>query len=264
MEYALVTGASSGIGLEFARQLAARGYGVILAGNRREENEVAAASVARDYGVEALALHVDLTRPEAAEAVHAWCGVRKLEVAVLVSNAGMLHVGRLTKASPQTVDHIVALHCTAPAQLCRLFAADMCRRGRGRILLVSSMTAWTPFPTMSLYGATKAFLRNFGRSLWYELRDRGVSVTVLFPGAVDTPLYRLDASVRRRLRRAGVMLSARRVARQGLRAMFHGRRTCMPGVLTRVETAVCRLMPPWLLSMLFRIPAVRRLIDRLG
>lgn len=263
MKFSLVTGASSGIGLEYARQLAAHGHNVIIVSNRRGDNESAAESVSREYGVAVLPLYADLSDPDSANMIYDWCRDHDAEVDILVSNAGILHFGKLANASPATIDRIVAIHCTTPVKLCRLFGADMCRRREGRILLMSSMTAWTPYPTMSLYGSTKAFLRNFGQSLWYELRDCGVSVTTVFPGAVDTPLYDLDVKMRCRLRRLGVMMSAEDLACKGLRAMFKGRRICIPGVVTKIEVLLCRIMPAHALIPLLRVPAVARLIDRL-
>ncbi len=263
MKYALVTGASSGIGAEYARLLAEGGHNVIVASNRDGDNRRVAERLRRDCGVEAEPLCADLTEADAAEKIHAWCAEREIEVDILVSNAGILHFGLLTHADTATIDRIVALHCTTPAKLCRLFAADMCRRGEGRILLMSSITAWTPYPTMTLYGSTKAFLKNFGTALRLELRGSGVSVTTVFPGAVDTPLYNLTERRRRILRRTGVMMSPREVARRGLRAMMRGRSRCIPGLAAKIEVFLCRLLPACAVLPVMRIPAVRRLLERL-
>ncbi len=263
MRYALITGSSSGIGLEYARQLAARGHNIIVVSNRAEDNEAVAEALRRDYGVEALALYADLSHADAAQSICDWCGERGAEVDILISNAGILHCGTFLKASPEEIDRIVAIHCVAPMKLCRMLGEQMCSRGEGHILIMSSMTVWTPYPTMSLYGSTKALLRNFGQSLWYEFRPCGVSVTTVFPGAVDTPLYKLSDKMRRRLRRFGVMMSARDVARCGLRAMFRRRRKCIPGLLTKVEVGLCRLLPARALLPVLRIPPIARLLERL-
>lgn len=263
-EYALVTGASSGIGYAFAAQLAARGYGVVLVSNRDEENRSAAERIAREYGVATLPLCMDLAQPDAAERLYAETSRRGLEIAVLVSNAGILLFGLLADTPPERLHTIVALHCTTPALLCRLYGDAMRRRGGGRILVVSSSTAWMPWPTIAAYAATKAFLHSFARSLDIELRDEGVTVTTLFPGAVDTPLYTLSERRRRWLVRCGVMLSPEAVARKGLRALFRGRRRCIPGLFTKLCLFFCRLIPaPWLRPLL-RIPAVRRLLQPRG
>ena len=263
MKYALITGSSSGIGLAYARQLAERGRNVIIVSNRAEDNEAVAAAIRRDFGVEALALYADLVQEDAAERIYAQCREQNAEVDILISNAGILHFGKLAHTAPDAIERITAIHCTTPMKLCRLFGADMCARGSGNILIMSSMTKWTPYPTMSLYGSTKALLGNFGQSLWYEFRDCGVGVTTVFPGAVDTPLYDLSDTMRRRLRRAGVMMSADEVARCGLRAMFRNRRKCIPGVLTKIEVALCRLLPAHALLPVLRISSVARLLERL-
>ena len=125
------------------------------------------------------------------------------------------------------------------------------------------MTAWTPYPTMSLYGSTKAMLKNFAQSLWYELRQSGVSVTTVFPGAVDTPLYNLSSSMRRLFCALGVMLSPQSVARKSLKAMHRGRRTVVPGLFTKVAVGACRLLPAVVILLVMKIPAVRRLLNNL-
>ena len=263
-EYALVTGASSGIGYAFAAQLAARGYGVVLVSNREEENRAAAERIAREYGVATLPLYQDLAQPDAAERLHAETSRRGLKVSVLVSNAGILLFGLLADTPPERLRTIVALHCMTPALLCRLYGDDMRRRGGGRILVVSSSTAWMPWPTIAAYSATKAFLHSFARSLDIELRDQGVNVTTLYPGAVDTPLYSLSERRRQLLVRCGVMLPPDRVARKGLRALFRGRRRCIPGLFTKLCVFFCRLLPaPWLRPIL-RLRAVRRLLQPRG
>ncbi len=244
-------------------QLAADGWPLIVVSHRREENERVTAKVRESYGVEAKFLTLDLTLPEAAEELYAWCRGWHLEVEILVSNAGMLQFSKLAHTPMERLSQLIALHCTAPTQLCRLFGADMADRGRGYILLTSSITAWTPYPTISHYAASKAYLKSFGESLWYEMREYGVQVTTLFPSAVDTPLYDLKEPWRRRLRRWGIMLSAEAVAEQALRGLLHRRRRVFPGLLTKVEALLCGLLPAWVLLPILKIPAVRRILDRL-
>lgn len=262
-KYALITGASSGIGEEYARQLAAKGYNIVIVSEREEANHRVAEAIAMDFGVEALPLTVDLTDSDAAEKVFAFAQQLDGEVETLINNAGMLLFSTLEKTPDSRLDKIIALHCTTPTKLCRLFAAEMTRQGRGYILLMSSVTAWTPYPTISHYAATKAYLNSFGQSLWYELRDKGVSITMVYPSAVDTPFYNLEDRVRRILLRLGLMLSAKDVARKGLRAMFHHRRKCLPGFWTKVEAAICAILPSWALLPILKIPAVKRILERI-
>ena len=189
---ALITGASSGIGREYALLLAGRGFDLILVGNREEENRQVAREIAERYGVSVWPLYADLARPDAAERIHAETTARGWKVEVLVCNAGALRFGLLTNEAPEAVAGLVTLHCTTPALLCRRYGAEMRARGCGHILIMSSVTAWMPYPTVALYAATKSFLRSFARALHDEMHDVGVHVTAVFPGAVDTPLYRLE------------------------------------------------------------------------
>ena len=263
MNYALITGGSSGIGREYARQLAAKGWNLIIVSNREEDNARVAEELTAQYGIKAEPLYADLTEKDAAEKIYDHVQRMGLEVEVLINNAGMLPFSKLCNTTAEQLERIIALHCTTPTKLCRLFAADMAERGGGYILIMSSITAWTPYPTISHYAATKCYLRSFAQSLWYEMRDRGVSVTAVFPSAVDTPFYDLDDKVRRWLLRCGVMLSAESVARKALRAMFRGRRRCLPGFLTKVEAAICWLLPAWALLPILKIPAVKRILERI-
>lgn len=260
--WALITGASSGIGAAFARQLAEAGWNLVMVSNRREENNKLALCLENEYGVKTNPLCLDLATPAAAEELYAWTRGWKIEPELLISNAGMLQFGKLEHLAPERLESIIALHCATPSLLCRLFGADMALRGRGYILLVSSITAWMPYPTISTYAATKTYLKSFGQSLWYELRDRGVGVTTLFPSAVDTPLYDLEAKLRRRLRRWGVMLSPEEVARKALKALFARRRRCLPGLLTQLIAALCAVLPHWALLPVLKLPVVRRILDR--
>lgn len=263
MNYALVTGGSSGIGREYARQLAAKGWNLIIVSNREEDNARVAEELTAQYSIKAEPLYADLTEKDAAEKIYDHVQRMGIEVEVLINNAGMLLFSKLCNTPAEQLERIIALHCTTPTKLCQLFADKMAERGGGYILIMSSITAWTPYPTISHYAATKCYLRSFAQSLWYEMRDRGVSVTAVFPSAVDTPFYDLDDKMRRWLLRCGVMLSAESVARKALRAMFRGRRRCLPGFLTKVEAAICWLLPAWALLPIMKIPAVRRILERI-
>lgn len=262
MSCAVITGATSGIGLEYAMQLAAAGYDIVVVSNRQKDNHRVATELAERYGVQAEPLYVDLTQADAAEQIYAFVQQRGLKVDVLINNAGMLLFSQVVNTAPQQMERIIALHCTTPTKLCRLFARDMAERGGGHILIMSSITAWTPYPTISLYAATKSYLHSFAQSLWYEMRGRGVSITTVYPSAVDTPFYELSDKMRGLLLRVGLMLSAPSVARKALRAMFAGRRRCVPGVITKIEAIICYLLPAWVLLPIMKIPSVRRILER--
>jgi hypothetical protein len=247
MKTALVTGASSGIGLEFSRQLAGMGYAVAMASNREQELADAAEDIRAQFGVPVQSLCIDLTKPGAAEEVLAWCPAPD----VLINNAGMFFMEYLSPESLGKVRTMMALHMNIVTDLCILVGSRMKENGGGHILNISSMTARIPAPGIAIYSSTKAYLKTFGKSLSYELHPFGVTVTTVCPAAVDTGLYPLGDRLRRFLRGIGVIRTPEWLVRRSLKAMFRGRRTFSPG-LTNF------LLPP----LIALLPA--RLIDRLG
>ena len=263
MNFTLITGASSGIGLCYAEQFAAKGNNIIVVSNQRERNEEVAADIKQRFGVEAIALYSDLSQSDAAEQVYAWCKEREYEVDTLVSNAGILQFGMFLNTKPTMADFITNLHCVTPSKLCRLFGEDMKQRGGGRILIMSSMTAWTPFITVSYYAATKAYLKSFAQSLWYEFRPHNITVTTVYPGAVDTPLYNLEAKHRKLLRGFGVMMSAERLAKAGIRALENGERTEIPGLFTKIAVGACWLLPAHALLPILKLPSIKKILNKL-
>lgn len=263
MIFTLITGASSGIGLAYAEQFAAKGENIIVVSNQRERNEEVAADLKQRFGVEAVALYSDLSQVDAAEQIYEWCKERDYEVQTLVSNAGVLQFGMFLHTKPSMAEFITNLHCITPSKLCRLFGEDMCNRRKGRILIMSSMTAWTPYITVSYYAATKAYLKSFAQSLWYEFRPYGVTVTTVYPGAVDTPLYSLEEKHRKWLRGLGFMMRPEKMARAGIRALERGRRAVTPGLFTKIAVGACWLLPAHAILPVLKIPAIKRLLERL-
>ena len=263
MNFTLITGASSGIGLSYAEQFAAKGNNIIVVSNQRERNEEVATDIKQRFGVEAVALYSDLSQADAAEQIYAWCKDCNYEVDTLVSNAGILQFGMFLNTKPTMADFITNLHCVTPSKLCRLFGEDMRERGGGRILIMSSMTAWTPYITVSYYAATKAYLKSFAQSLWYEFRPHNITVTTVYPGAVDTPLYNLADKQRKLLRAFGVMMSAERLAKAGIRALERRRRSTIPGLFTKIAVGACWLLPAHALLPVLKIPAIKRILEKL-
>ena len=247
MKTALVTGASSGIGLEFSRQLAQMGYALAMVSNREQELADAADGLRTEFGVPVQALCIDLTKQGAAEEVLAWCP----EPDVLINNAGMFFMEYLKPESLGKVRTMMALHMNVVTELCILAGAHMKEKGGGHILNISSMTARIPAPGIAIYSSTKAYLKTFGKSLSYELRPFGITMTTVCPAAVDTGLYPLGDRLRRFLRRIGIIRTPEWLVRRSLKAMFRGRRIFSPGLTNA-------LLPP----LIAILPA--RLIDRLG
>lgn len=248
---ALITGGDSGIGLEYARQLAAHGCALALVSNRPQALEEAARSLRAEHGIRVDTLEADLAVPGAAQTVAAWCDREGIRPDILINNAGMFFMEYLSAESLGKADKMMALHMETVADLCILFGARMKERRSGRILNMGSMTAWIPAPGIAVYSASKAFLVSFSKGLGHELRPYGVTVTTICPAAVDTGLYPLSPRLRRLLRRIGILRTPEWLARKGLRALFRGRRQLRPGPLNRLVPGLVRLLPG-------------RTIDRLG
>ncbi len=262
MSYALITGASSGIGRNYASELARRGFGIIAVSNQPEALATTVEELSAEFGVDAHALFADLSNPASAKMVFDECEARGFEVEILVCNAGMLLFGTLMRTEPERLQTIVDLHCTTTTLLVRYFGEKMKERGSGRILIMSSSTAWMPYPTISHYSATKAYLKNFASAIWYELHRYGVSVTAVFPGAVDTPFYKLSDKLRRRFVALGIMMRPEVIARRGVRAMMRGQRRLTPGLFTKLVVVICAVLPARLLDQFLRIKPIKELLSR--
>lgn len=184
--WALITGASSGIGAEFARQLASCGLRLVLAARRQSELEALAGELEREQGVECRVVPVDLSRPHAVAALeHA---TQDLDVGLVVSNAGSGFPGEFLRASREELHAIVHLNAVATLDLAHAFGRRLAARGRGGLLLVGALGGSEGIPLMANAGATKAFVHSLGEALHLELGVHGVTVTVLIPGPTDTPV----------------------------------------------------------------------------
>jgi uncharacterized protein len=249
---ALITGACSGIGQAIARRLAPLGYELILVSNRPAELEQAAAELHDQDGATVHGIVLDLARPEAAAELYREVEALALEVDILVNNAGFFFFGEAVDASPERANAMLQLHVVTPSLLCTQFGRDMRSRGRGHILIVSSISAWRDFPGISYYGSTKKYLRGFACALRSELGVYGVNVTCLAPGATATGLYDPNVVPVERAKRLGIMMDAQTVADAGLQAMFARRAEVVPGLLTRAMVAGAMVTPQPVIDLLRR------------
>lgn len=262
MNYALITGASSGIGRCYAEEMASLGYNIIAISNQAEALESLRENITQRYNIVVHTLCMDLAENDAARSIYDRCKARGWQVDVLICNAGMLLFSTLVNTVPEKLQTIITLHCTTTTLLCRYFGEEMKRRGMGRILIMSSATTWLPYPTISHYSATKAYLKNFAFALWYELHRSGVSVTTVLPGAVDTPFYKLSDGLRRLFVAIGLMQRPETIARRGVKAMLRGRRRLTTGFFTRLVVVICSLLPARIFAPLLSIKPIRELLER--
>lgn len=232
------------MGLEFARQLAERGYDLILVSNRQDELDAACESLRRQFPVSVTVHFQDLAQADSADLLYAWCTE---EAAVLpdivVNDAGMFFFKELMPEDLGRVQAMINLHVTTVTRICILFGDAMRRRGSGYILNISSMAARLPVPGITIYSATKAYLKIFGKSFSFEMKPYGVGVTTVCPAAIATPLYRLSEKWLRRGVRIGVIRTPQWLVARALRAMFHGRRVISPSFMNIYLPFLIALLP---------------------
>ncbi|WP_432558613.1 SDR family NAD(P)-dependent oxidoreductase [Granulicoccus sp. GXG6511] len=183
---ALVTGASSGLGRHYAEFLARAGLDLILVARRADELKELAEGVLQRHGRAATVLPTDLTDRAARRALMAEVTDRGVQVDVLVNNAGFGTKGNFAELEPDRIIREIELNCVALTELARHFLPGMIERRHGAIINIASTAGFQPWPTMSVYGATKAYVRSFSQALWSETRGTGVRVLSVCPGATDT------------------------------------------------------------------------------
>lgn len=259
----LVTGASSGIGLQYATQLA-RDYhtDLLLVSNQEDELRKVAEDLEAQYKVRAIPHYADLSKQDAAEDLYDYCHANNLVVDILINDAGVFFFNPYCETSMKRISLMLNLHMVTVSKLCRLFGEDMVARQltdeeqtqticgkprrKGYILNMSSMSAWMAMPGIQTYNATKAFIYNFSKSLWYELEPKGVNITVMTPGAVDTALFGLAPNLRRLAVNLRVSIPPEKLVKRALRSMFRGKKADMPGVINHLFTPILKHTPDWL------------------
>lgn len=250
--YAIVTGASSGIGYQYARILAEKGYNLVIVSNEEVELEEKKQELEKDYAVDVKALTRNLGIPEAAKELYDWCKSQELEVEVLINNAGVYHDKDFLADSAVFNEMIINLHVTTPAMLIYYFAQDMVKKHKGYILNMSSVTSEIAVQRLATYSATKAFLKNFSRSVHIELFHKGVYVTAIRPGAVDTGLYNISKAATKAGMIVGYITTPERLARRGIRALFNKRAQLTPGFWNHILIFLVSLLPTGLLRLIRR------------
>ena len=269
----LVTGASSGIGLQYATALA-RDYhsDLLLVSNQQQELSRVAADLAAQYGVKTTAHFADLSLNDAAEQLFAWTKENNYTIDVLINNAGVFFFNPYIETSMKRIELMLRLHVITVAKLTRLFAEDMAKRSssvsfsglsakrsvfcqaagrsmKGYILNMSSMSAWMAMPGIQTYNASKAFIYNFSKSLWYEFKPLGVGITVMAPGAVDTALFGLSPKLRKLAVNLTVSIPPEKLVKRALKKLFKNKKADTPGFLNWLATPLLKHTPDWMLFL---------------
>jgi uncharacterized protein len=242
----LITGASSGIGLELAKCFAADGSRLILVARNTEALEKLAEQLRRENKIEAIVLTADLSLPETPKKIFDELSARTISVDVLVNNAGFGAIGAFDQLPGERQLEMIQVNVTALTDLTRLFLPGMIERGRGGILNVASVAGFVPGPGMAVYYATKAFVLSFTEAIAAETRNTGVSVSVLCPGPTPTNFGAVAGSKNIKLIRVA-RTSVQKVARDGHKSFRMNQTVCISGIQNQFLVFLIRLFPRWLI-----------------
>jgi short-subunit dehydrogenase len=240
---ALITGASSGFGIEFSKLFASDGYDLIITGKPGSDTKAVADRITKEYGVRVWFKEFDLSKSEAPKQLYDWIKSEKLRVSVLVNNAGIGLYGRFTEHSINDEKELINLNVTALSELCHLFIPDMIKAGRGKILNVASIAGFQAGPFYATYFASKSYVLLFSEALYYEYASKNIVVTVLCPGVARTKFFK-RANMRENSKLLQFyMMEAEAVTKSGYRGLMNNKRLVIPGTRNKVVGLGYRILP---------------------
>lgn len=244
-KWALVTGASSGFGQDFASLLAERGYDLVLVARRAAPMEALAKELRSQHRVQVSVIAQDLASAAGADALIATLAEQNIQIHTLINNAGFGVFGEFTEQPYEKTEEMLQLNMMSLTRLTYGFARQMQQRGEGQILLVASIGGYQATPFYAAYAASKAYVLLLGEALNVEMAKYGVKVSVLSPGITATGF--LDVSGQKAtLYQRLMMMQSRPVAEIGLRAMFAGKPSVIPGIMNKLTIFSNRFAPRWL------------------
>ncbi|MEI8074990.1 MAG: SDR family oxidoreductase [Bacteroidota bacterium] len=244
MKYALITGASKGIGKAMAEILASKKNNLLLVARSADLLEALAQTLKKQYQIEADWLSVDFTEAGAANKIHQWCLNKNYSLDILINNAGYGLSGPFENYSAKEHTDMMQVNMNVLVELCSLFLPDLKTAQKSHILNIASSAAYQAVPGLSLYAASKAFVLSFGRGLQYELRHTNVRVTTICPGGTETD-FANRANLNEKARKAGEKLnmSANEVARIAIDTMLAGKTEKITGFINQLGAAFVWLLP---------------------
>ena len=245
--YAIVTGASSGIGYQIADVLAAKGYPLILVARRADRLAAFKTELVQKYGIAVEVVVLDLSAADAATVLHQKTAA--FDVEILVNNAGFGFQANVAEQEMARTAEMIALNITTLTHLTQLYAHDFIQKKRGKILQVASAAALLPTPYLAAYAATKSYVRHFSDALAHELRNTPVTVTTLMPGFTATEFGHVaDVSMPKLL--IATQTTAREVAEAGVNGMLAGKQSVIPGWFTSMNAFFISIAPRKLVTFL--------------
>ncbi|MCF8217714.1 MAG: SDR family oxidoreductase [Bacteroidales bacterium] len=240
---ALVTGASGGIGKEFARLLAIKGYNLILVARSKDKLLELQKTWREEFQIEVHIFPTDLANKKQVDQLFDRINFERLKIDILINNAGFGDYGEFVNADAKKEDAMIRVNVNALTTLSRNMAREMVKQNHGYILNVSSVAAFQPGPLMAVYAASKAYVLSYTQAVANELKGTGVSATVLCPGPVDTDFVKNASLESSRLFKIMKPVSARYVANYGLKAMFKRKVVAVPGFKEKLMAGTVRFLP---------------------
>ncbi|MCK7556456.1 SDR family oxidoreductase [Chitinophaga sedimenti] len=240
--YAVITGATSGIGYELAKLFAEDGYNLVIVGRREDTLNTTAAQL-RSYGIDVKIIVKDLFDPQNATDVYEQVRQSGIEVGVLVNDAGQGLYGEFTETDINRELAIINLNIASLVILTKHFLKDMVTRGEGKILNLSSIASKAPGPYQSVYHGTKAFVQSFTEAINNEVRETGVTITALLPGATDTDFFNKANMNEAKIVQEGKLDDAAKVAKDGYEALMKGDDMVVSGFKNKVNVAMSNVLP---------------------
>jgi short-subunit dehydrogenase len=241
--YALVTGGTSGIGYELAKCIAQDGYNLIIVARSEDALATTSEELKSQYHVEVITIASDLFERENAFDLYHEVKSRGIEIEILVNDAGHGHYGEFIDTDLSMELKIIDLNIASVVILTKLFLKDMVERGSGKILNLSSIASKSPGPWQSVYHGTKAFVQSFTEAIRSELKDSGVTITALLPGATDTDFFRKAGMENSKVVQEGKLFDAADVARDGYHALMKGEDMVVSGFKNKVQVAMAAITP---------------------
>lgn len=247
MDYALITGASSGIGYELALLFAKNEHNLILVSRKKNKLKQIAINLKKNFNIEVLIIPIDLCYTDAAEKIFRLVEEKSITINYLVNNAGFYVKGAFSETLWEEEQKIIQLQCLTHTQLTKLFLPNMLKNGQGGILNIGSTGSFVPGPYNAVYCAAKSFVLSFSEAFAEELSGTGITVTALCPGGTKTAFQPLDNN-----RKSVIfpIMKASKVAQTGYKALMKGKRVAIPGIPNKIQVMLVRFIPRKLITKL--------------
>jgi len=239
--YTLITGGTSGIGYELAKIFASNGHNLILV-SRDEADLTITRNELLELGVEVLIISKDLFDRQSPFDLYNEISEKGYDVDVLVNNAGQGQYGEFSETNIYRELSIIQLNISSLVVLTKLFLQDMIKKGKGRILNLSSVTSKAPGPLNSVYHGTKAFVQSFTQAIATEVKDKGITITALLPGATDTDFFNKADMQQSKVAKEGALSDAKKVAQDGYDALMRGETMVVSGFKNKVKVALSNVL----------------------